>query len=55
MQLAWVNTMMVSMGINQVGAGINNFLSNIIIDHETLASGPLELFKVGQGDRQTDQ
>ena len=48
MQLAWVHTMMVSMGISQLGAGINNFLSNVIIDHETLARGPLELFKVGQ-------
>jgi hypothetical protein len=48
MQIAWVNTMMVSMGINQIGSGINNFLSNIIVDHDTLARGPLELNKVGQ-------
>ena len=48
MQLAWVHTMMVSMGINQLAGGIKNFLSNIIIDHETLARGPLELIKVGQ-------
>ena len=48
MQIAWVNSMMVSMAVNQIGSGIDNFLSNIIIDHETLARGPLELIKVGR-------
>jgi hypothetical protein len=48
MQIATVHTWMVSMGMTQIGAGIHNFLSHIIVDHDTLAGGPLELGRVAQ-------
>jgi hypothetical protein len=48
MQLASVHAWMVSMGMTQIGAGIHDFLSHIIIDHDTLANGPLALGKMAQ-------
>jgi hypothetical protein len=46
MQRVSVFTMMAGMVMTQVGTGMHNFLSNIGVDHDTLAGGPYELRKV---------
>ena len=46
MQLASVQTWLVSMGMGQIGTALHNFLSHIGVDHDTLAGGPFELRRV---------
>lgn len=46
MQLVSVYVWMVRTPMQQIGAGIKTFLSNIFVDHDTFAAGPLELRKM---------
>jgi hypothetical protein len=46
MQMVTVHVWMVRMAMDQVSRGIKNFVSNIFVDHDTFAAGPLELHKV---------
>lgn len=43
MQFATVNVMLLRMAMKQITGGIRDFLAHFIIDHDSLAAGPLEL------------
>lgn len=57
MQLAVVNGWMVRMGMEQISRGIRDFLSHLIVDHDTFAGGPFELRRMAQeaGKQISDQ
>lgn len=46
MQIVSVYVWMVRTAMNQISAGLRNFLSNIQVDHDIFATGPLELNRV---------